>query len=612
MTKKLSSLLLVIVLAFAITGYAQTETIGANRNTIGIRLNNLYIEAENFVLDGTTYVPIRTISEYFGDKVDFDSTSMTADIDTTTKLTSTAKTIDYVVSTNDITQDMDVEKNAVTINIDGKKLESDNYLFEGTTYIPLRAVANALNCTVNYDQATKSARIYTSDFLGFSGDEAVYYNGEKLSKDDFTDLVKFVYNGQLDAGKADGYKAVVDFLLSTLSAQEILKKLNIELTPEEVADFGKQNNADALIKQLGIKNEKLFSDTILKYFTFTSKAQAGALEAKMLETYVPTDEELILEYVKSPYSQGDWMKAKHILIAKDETGEGLKQAQALLAQIKSTPVVKDANATITDTQLRTAYDSSPYSKGLWLKAKHILIPKDDKGEGLKKAKDLIAKIKSRANFDKLMLENSTDPGSKAQPEGYLFKEGDMVKEFYDAALKLKDNEVSGVVETQFGYHIIKKVTSYRNGVPFAVVKDSLKMELTAPPLETDFDKLMQQYSTDPGSKAQPDGYIFKEGDMVAEFYKGAKDLKENEVSDIVESQFGYHIIKKVANYTGGVPFQILKPDLLKATAMNALQKDFLNQRLTKDVAINGKIIIEAETPVAGTETDIQGAQTDAK
>lgn len=61
----------------------------------------------------------------------------------------------------------------------------------------------------------------------------------------------------------------------------------------------------------------------------------------------------------------------------------------------------------------------------------------------------------------------------------------------------------------------------------------------------DFDTLMNQYSEDTGLSNNPNGYTFTEGQMVTEFYDGAKALAEDEVSELVKSRYGYHIIKRV-------------------------------------------------------------------
>ena len=60
-----------------------------------------------------------------------------------------------------------------------------------------------------------------------------------------------------------------------------------------------------------------------------------------------------------------------------------------------------------------------------------------------------------------------------------------------------------------------------------------------------FDELMNQYSEDTGLSNNPNGYTFTEGQMVTEFYDGAKALAEDEVSELVKSSYGYHIIKRV-------------------------------------------------------------------
>ncbi len=61
----------------------------------------------------------------------------------------------------------------------------------------------------------------------------------------------------------------------------------------------------------------------------------------------------------------------------------------------------------------------------------------------------------------------------------------------------------------------------------------------------DFQALMMEHSEDPGKDSAPDGYVFSDGEMVTEFYEGTAALEENGISDIIESSYGYHIIKRI-------------------------------------------------------------------
>lgn len=73
------------------------------------------------------------------------------------------------------------------------------------------------------------------------------------------------------------------------------------------------------------------------------------------------------------------------------------------------------------------------------------------------AKTLLEKAKSGEDFDALIKEYGQDPGMGANPDGYVFGRSEMVKEFEDAAFALSIGEISGIVETTYGFHIIKRV-----------------------------------------------------------------------------------------------------------------------------------------------------------
>jgi peptidyl-prolyl cis-trans isomerase C len=114
--------------------------------------------------------------------------------------------------------------------------------------------------------------------------------------------------------------------------------------------------------------------------------------------------------------------------------------------------------------------------------RHILVKVEkgasdvEKQKAKAKAESLLEKIKAGGDFAKLAEENSDDPGSKVRGGdlGWVPR-GQTVAGFETAAFGLKKpNDLSGVVETEYGFHIIQLVEHQDAGVvPFAEVKDKI-------------------------------------------------------------------------------------------------------------------------------------------
>ncbi len=86
-----------------------------------------------------------------------------------------------------------------------------------------------------------------------------------------------------------------------------------------------------------------------------------------------------------------------------------------------------------------------------LKAQHILVAHEYE------AKDILKKLSQGESFEKLASDFSMCPSSKQGGNLGEFPKGRMVPSFEKALLLLKENEISGIVRTQFGYHIIKRL-----------------------------------------------------------------------------------------------------------------------------------------------------------
>ncbi len=143
--------------------------------------------------------------------------------------------------------------------------------------------------------------------------------------------------------------------------------------------------------------------------------------------------------------------------------------------------------TLSEDELRKAYTEgiARYSVPEERRASHILVkaeagaPAAEREKARAKAEALLAEVrKTPAAFAELARKNSDDSGSAAQGGDLdYFGRGQMVKPFEDSAFALKPGEISGIVESDFGFHIIT-LTAVRGGQtrPFEAVRAEVEAE----------------------------------------------------------------------------------------------------------------------------------------
>lgn len=146
-----------------------------------------------------------------------------------------------------------------------------------------------------------------------------------------------------------------------------------------------------------------------------------------------------------------------------------------------------ATINVTDEQLRAAYSSAldNFRMPERVHARHILLKTDGKSDAEKKAlmaksEDLLKQLKGGADFADLAKKNSQDGTAENGGDLGWFVRNQMVPEFDSVAFTLKPKELSGVVTSQFGYHLIQVMEKDPAKLKsFEEVKDELAKEVRA-------------------------------------------------------------------------------------------------------------------------------------
>jgi peptidyl-prolyl cis-trans isomerase C len=231
--------------------------------------------------------------------------------------------------------------------------------------------------------------------------------------------------------------------------EQYTKELNIQLA--RVSQQGKQMTDDQLA---GLKND-ILNNLIEREILYQQSQKVG-----IQVTDQTVDDQLATIKKRFPNETEYKNALSKMNLSEDEVKAQIKRGLSIKELIDQQITSK---VVITDEESKAYYDKNPqmFKQPEQIKASHILIKVDAKADETKKAEarkkieEVQQKLKDGGDFAALAKEYSEGPSSAKGGDLGYFRRGQMVKPFEEAALALKPNEVSDVVETRFGYHIIK-------------------------------------------------------------------------------------------------------------------------------------------------------------
>jgi len=272
-------------------------------------------------------------------------------------------------------------------------------------------------------------------------------------------------------GAPENRVAVVDGAIITkaeLDREVNHAKQRLMNTGKPVIDSQLSRLKNQVLEQL-INRELLYQESQKQGITVSKAKIAEKLEAMKKNFSSNTDFETIL---------------KEANLSEVQIKSQIERSLAIDEFITAMFVEK---TTLSEEEAKAYYESNPesFKQPEQVQASHILIKVDPEDDGSKRAsarmeiEKIQQKLRNGENFAELAKEFSQCPsGAKGGNLGY-FSRGQMAKPFEDAAFALAPGEISDIVETKFGYHLIKaKDKRAETDMAFDDIKDGLTRYLT--------------------------------------------------------------------------------------------------------------------------------------
>jgi peptidyl-prolyl cis-trans isomerase C len=185
-----------------------------------------------------------------------------------------------------------------------------------------------------------------------------------------------------------------------------------------------------------------------------------------------------------------WLEAKRKGIEKDKAFK--RRLEEARRQIAAEELIRKEiveKVVVSEDEIRKYYEDnrSSFVEPERIRVRHIMTSTEEK------AKEALEKLKAGGDFGQIARQYSEDPGSRDMGGDLGFiQRGELIKEFEDVAFKLGVGELSPVVRTQFGYHIIKveeKVEQHQKGLE--EVREEIRSRLLLEKQKEAFDEMMK-------------------------------------------------------------------------------------------------------------------------
>ena len=258
-----------------------------------------------------------------------------------------------------------------------------------------------------------------------------------------------------------------------------------------------------------------------------------AITQKQFETELKGLPPQLQPMAQSPEGRKELLESMIIreIVYQDAQKQGIEQSPEFterLNEVKKKLLVEmdlkkklDAEIKLPDEELKKVYEQykEKFKTGEQIRASHILV-KDEKT-----ALEVQAQLKKGTPFADLAKKYSTDSTATKGGDLGWFDRGKMVPEFDATAFALKDGETSGIVKTNFGYHIIKVVGKRPAGyAPFEEVKEQIKAAILPTKQQEVFQKVKSELKK--GAKIEIKDPAFKMDEPKPATPEGAKPTEQ--------------------------------------------------------------------------------------